>query len=149
MKETASIRHQFVANIPAKLEPGVLYVSMEYATAAHLCCCGCGSEVVTPFSPTDWAMIFDGQSLSLRPSVGNWSFRCKSHYWIDNGRVKWAGLMSDEKIAEGRSRDRIQKDKHFGAGASSMVAAQNARPLATDMSKSKEGTKSWIFWRKK
>lgn len=30
----------------------------------------------------------------LRPSVGNWSFPCQSHYWIDNGRVRWAGRMS-------------------------------------------------------
>jgi Family of unknown function (DUF6527) len=155
MKKTVSVRHQFVANIPAKLDFGVLYVSMEYATVVHLCCCGCGNEVVTPLGPTDWSVIFDGQSLSLRPSVGNWSFRCKSHYWIDKGRVRWAGLMSDDKIAEGRVRDRIRKDEHFEADALDEVATEDemapefARPLATGMTKSKQGTRFWFFWRRK
>ena len=54
--------HRFVTNIPDSVEPGYLYVSMEYATAAHSCCCGCGEEVVTPFTPTDWKMTFDGEA---------------------------------------------------------------------------------------
>ena len=36
------LEHRFVQHIPRHLEPGVLYVSIEYATAAHTCCCGCG-----------------------------------------------------------------------------------------------------------
>ncbi|WP_342776660.1 hypothetical protein [Hankyongella ginsenosidimutans] len=40
--------HRFVEHIPERLEPGVLYVSMDYATSAHSCCCGCGEEVVAP-----------------------------------------------------------------------------------------------------
>ena len=56
------LEHRFCTHIPESLEPGVLYVSMEYATAAHSCCCGCGEEVVTPFTPTDWKMTFNGQS---------------------------------------------------------------------------------------
>ncbi len=45
------LQHRFVETMPEKIEPGILYISMEYATAAHCCCCGCGEEVVTPFSP--------------------------------------------------------------------------------------------------
>ena len=41
------IAHEFVEFIPEKLEEGVVYVSFEYATAMHLCCCGCGREVST------------------------------------------------------------------------------------------------------
>ena len=67
------LNHRFCTHIPESLAPGVLYVSMEYATAAHSCCCGCGEEVVTPFTATDWKMTFDGQAISLWPSVGNWS----------------------------------------------------------------------------
>jgi hypothetical protein len=78
----ASIRHEFVDLIPDALEDGVLYVSVQYATALHLCCCGCGSEVVTPLSPTDWSLTFDGDTVSLRPSIGNYSFPCRSHYFI-------------------------------------------------------------------
>jgi hypothetical protein len=49
-----TLEHRFVRNAPRELEPGVLYISMEYATAVHSCCCGCGERVVTPFTPTDW-----------------------------------------------------------------------------------------------
>ena len=47
---------EFVDYIPEQLNPGVLYVSMRYATVNHLCCCGCGLEVVTTLSPTDWRL---------------------------------------------------------------------------------------------
>jgi hypothetical protein len=47
---------RFVEAIPDKLEAAVLYVSMAYATAIHQCACGCGREVATPFSPTDWKL---------------------------------------------------------------------------------------------
>jgi Family of unknown function (DUF6527) len=71
---------QFVEFMPKLLDDGVLYVSMTYATASHRCFCGCGMKVVTPLSPTDWRLTFDGDSLSLHPSIGNWSYPCRSHY---------------------------------------------------------------------
>jgi hypothetical protein len=36
-------------SIPENLEPGKLYISEAQTTAAHLCPCGCGCEVVLPF----------------------------------------------------------------------------------------------------
>ncbi|VVQ23589.1 DUF6527 family protein [Pseudomonas fluorescens] len=96
---------QFVEHFPEKLEPGELYLAMEFATAAHLCACGCGVKVITPFSPTDWQMSFDGETVSLKPSIGNWTFQCRSHYWVRSGRVEWAGDMSQEAINAGRKRD--------------------------------------------
>jgi hypothetical protein len=71
------------------MEDGVIYVSVDYATAIHKCCCGCGNEVVTPLSPTDWELTFDGKTISLNPSIGNWNFRCQSHYWITKNTVEW------------------------------------------------------------
>ncbi len=56
---------EFVRFVPERLDHGVLYLSMEFATASHLCCCGCGSKVVTPFTPTDWRMTFDGWTVTL------------------------------------------------------------------------------------
>jgi Family of unknown function (DUF6527) len=108
------MRHEFVELIPDHLDEGVLYVSIKYDTASHLCCCGCGKEVVTPLSPTDWKVIYDGDSVSLYPSIGNWSFDCKSHYWIENGIVRWAEAWSDEEIEAGRAQDRLEKSKYFG-----------------------------------
>ncbi len=107
------LMHRFVRSIPKELEPGVLYVAMEYATAIHACCCGCGNQVVTPFTPTDWRMTFDGETISLSPSIGNWSFPCQSHYFIKNGRVQIAGSWDSGKIASGRSQDRVNKAEHY------------------------------------
>jgi len=110
----ARLQHQFVDQIPERLEPGVLYVSMDYATSAHSCCCGCGEEVVAPFSPTDWKMTFDGETVSLRPSIGSWTLKCRSHYVIDRGRVIDAGPWSDERIAAERRRDHWAKAEFYG-----------------------------------
>lgn len=89
---------KFVKNIPEKIENGIIYISMEYSTAIHRCCCGCGNEVVTPFSPTDWKLTFDGKTISLYPSIGNWSFECQSHYWIINSEVIWGYKWNRKKI---------------------------------------------------
>ena len=85
-----TLQHKFVEFIPEKLEAEVLYVTIAYRTAAHLCVCGCGNKVVTPISPTDWKLTFDGKTVSLYPSIGSWNLECKSHYFITNNEVKWA-----------------------------------------------------------
>jgi hypothetical protein len=109
----AAIRHKFVDTMPDQLDEGVLYVAIEYRTVSHKCLCGCGHEVVTPLGPTDWKLTYDGVSVSLFPSVGNWSLACRSHYWIDHNAVKWAGPWNDEQIAAGRIYDRQLKATHF------------------------------------
>ncbi|MER9594180.1 DUF6527 family protein [Mesorhizobium sp. M0244] len=81
------LEHRFLRNVPDTLKNGMLYISMDYATSAHRCCSGCGEKVVTRFSPTDWKMTFDGEIISLHPSVGNWQLPCRSHYVIRAGRV--------------------------------------------------------------
>lgn len=106
------LSHEFVEFIPEELQDGILYVSVVYATAAHRCCCGCGHEVVTPLTPTDWKLIFDGQTVSLDPSIGNWSFPCQSHYWIRRNGVQWADRWSQEQIQAGREHDAIRKGRH-------------------------------------
>lgn len=70
------VRHEFVQFIPDVLDSEILYISIEYAAAMHLCLCGCEERVVTPLSPTDWRLTFDGESVLLHPSIGNWSFDC-------------------------------------------------------------------------
>lgn len=102
----ARLRAEHVEFIPEELEPGVLYVSQRYRTASHLCCCGCGREVVTPLSPAKWRLIEDDGEVSLSPSIGNWSFPCRSHYWISQGEIRWAGAMSSDQISRVQARDR-------------------------------------------
>lgn len=101
--------HMFVDRFPEHLNSGVLYLAMEFSTAAHLCACGCGQKVITPFSPTDWQMIFDGETISLKPSIGNWTFSCRSHYWIRGSTIVWSGDMSEEQIKHGRLMDQRAK----------------------------------------
>lgn len=82
--------HRFVDFLPKTLESGVIYVALDFGTVAHLCGCGCGLEVFTPLGPDEWKLIYDGESITLTPSIGNWSFPCSSHYFIRNNRVVWA-----------------------------------------------------------
>jgi hypothetical protein len=108
-----TLEHRFVRNVPRELEPGVLYISMEYATAVHSCCCGCGERVVTPFTPTDWRITFDGESVTLNPSVGNWNQNCRSHYVIERNRVIECGRWSDARIEAERLRDKRAKAAYY------------------------------------
>ena len=93
MTRINSVRAEQVEYIPERLDPGVLYISRRFSTAAHLCCCGCGLEVVTPLNLAKWRLMEHGATVSLSPSIGNWSFPCKSHYWIRGNAVQWAGRI--------------------------------------------------------
>lgn len=102
-----------VQYMPTKLEPGILYVAEEFKAAAHLCACGCGSIVRTPLNR--WTLIETDHGPSLDPSVGNWQEPCQSHYWIEQGEVKWAPKWSPEQIAAGRLREQQHLRRHFDA----------------------------------
>jgi hypothetical protein len=106
---------QFVEFIPEKLDEGVLYISRTYNTAAHLCCCGCGTEIVTPLTPTDWKLSINGGQVSLSPSIGNWGLPCRSHYLIRANRIIPAGSMSPHEIDRGRAYDRANKAAYYGS----------------------------------
>lgn len=78
---------------PNDLEYGTLYISTEYGTAAHLCPCGCNTEVVTPlFPPHGWQITQDNEGrLSLNPSLLNSACKstARSHYFIIENQIKW------------------------------------------------------------
>jgi hypothetical protein len=88
MNRIASFQPELVTTIPDSLEEGRLYISMPFATAIHLCACGCRFQVVTPLRRGRWRLLFDGE-VTLRPSIGNQSFPCESHYCITRNRVVW------------------------------------------------------------
>lgn len=110
----SSYKHAFVDVLPDKLDERVLYVCVQYSTSAHNCFCGCGREVITPIHPTKWKLTFDGVTVSLSPSIGSWSLACKSHYWLQDGRVAWAERWSDDEIQAGRARDLAAQAAYFG-----------------------------------
>lgn len=128
MRQNA-LRPEFVEFIPEQLEDGVLYISQPYGTAMHRCCCGCGSEVVTPLGPADWTLEVVNSAVTLRPSIGNWSLPCRSHYLIRQGKVVWAREMSSGEIEWGRRRDKRLRDTHF-AHVNQLKKAQKDRPAA-------------------
>lgn len=113
MKAEKILKYEFVEHIPSHLDGDTLYISLSFATAVHKCCCGCGNEVVTPLSPTDWSVTFDGVSVSLDPSIGSWSLPCQSHYWIERNQVVWAPRWSKERIRVGRAADMKAKAKYY------------------------------------
>jgi hypothetical protein len=132
-----AIEPEFVEFVPSELAEGKLYVSMVYATTVHLCACGCGNKVVLPLSPAEWQLLFDGETVSLTPSVGNWEFPCGSHYWIKHNEIKWAPPWSKKQIEAGRRRDLADLDTLFAGGS-------RADPHADTEPPKRRGFRGWI-----
>lgn len=136
MNRLTRLRHEFVEFIPKDVDEGVLYISIPYNTAVHKCACGCGGKITTPISPVRWRLTYDGEGVSLHPSVGNWSYPCQSHYWIKRNRIDWAPKWSREKIEAARSRDRADKERSSygsrGVPARSQAIADPPRVGFTD-----------------
>lgn len=107
------LEHKFIDSAPQELEDGVLYVSIRFRLAMHLCCCGCKNKVVTPLSPVRWEITFNGKTVSLYPSIGNWNFECQSHYWITNGEVLWAESWSKGKIKYAKKEAQERRIRYF------------------------------------
>ena len=123
------MRHAFVRAVPEALEQDTLYISIDYVSTSHLCACGCGAEVVLPLHPTKWQLTFDGASVSMAPSIGSRTLSCRSHYWIDKGRIHWANRMSDGDFDRALKRDQLA-DRRWHEGE---LAAESP-PLADDAS---------------
>lgn len=131
------IDHVFVDRIPTVRKERTLYVSIPFATAVHNCMCGCGTKVVTPLSPPQWKITFDGESVSLWPSIGNSGLTCRSHYVIEQDQVHWAPTWTDEKIAAGRARDKSLRDRHF-------AKAKPVTPAPAEKPKKSAPEKTWL-----
>lgn len=131
--KTRRMTHQFVESLPEPLSAGVLYVTNDRDLAAHLCACGCGKEVITPLSPTGWRLKLTPRGASLEPSIGNWSFPCRSHYVVRAGEVQVASDMPQWAIEQGRARDQSQRVKYYeeratGVAASSPIERHLGKP---------------------
>ncbi|WP_369125146.1 DUF6527 family protein [Cryobacterium sp. 10S3] len=100
------LKSAFVESFPPRLDPGVLYICLRFNTCGHLCCCGCGEEVITPLSPARWSFTYDGENVSMSPSIGSWALPCRSHYLITQGDIIWSRRFSPHQIEAARSGDR-------------------------------------------
>ena len=99
--------------IPDELENGILYVSEEFGTAAHLCACGCRNKIRTPLDVTEWKFTEDKSGPTLYPSIGNWQQKCRSHYWIENGDILWAKAWTESQIRAGRKSEELRRRECF------------------------------------
>lgn len=108
-----SISPEFVESAPQELRDGVIYISDRFRTALHKCCCGCGREVVTPLNPAGWSYLREGGTVTIKPSIGNWSFPCKSHYLIVQNKVVWAEAMSAGQIARVKRKDARDQEAYI------------------------------------
>jgi hypothetical protein len=122
MPRVDRLRTEFVESMPEVLEDGVIYVSERYRIALHNCCCGCGEEVSTPLSPTEYSLRVERHGVTVDPSIGNHDFACKSHYLIEGGSIVWAGAMSRMAIERGRERERRLKRALRPRGIRSVAA---------------------------
>lgn len=51
------------------------------------------------------SLTYDGEDISLAPSIGNWALPCQSHYWIHRGKARWSRRYSAGEIIRNRARD--------------------------------------------
>ncbi len=145
MMRYAKLEHHFVEYLPEELKPGILYIAMEYGTACHRCCCGCGEEVVTPFTPTDWNMTYDGETVSLHPSIGNWNLACRSHYVIKMGKVIEAPPWSDGDIKAELARDRAAKALFYGKSTRKEASTSITTSVSTPVAQKKLLARLWSW----
>lgn len=75
---------------------GVVYVNKESTQAFHTCLCGCREPVVMALDsididgdiikgnwpPDNWTLKIKEGKATFTPSIGNYQFKCKSHYII-------------------------------------------------------------------
>lgn len=124
-----TMTHEFVEYMPSQPVEGILYVSTRFKTVVHLCACGCGAKIATPVSPANWQVRWDGESISLKPSIGAWGLPCRSHYWIESNQVQWSTQWTDEQIERGRTRDDHERQAHFdGRAAAKALSAGPSEP---------------------
>lgn len=138
------LQHRFVDYIPEQLEEGLLYISIEYTTVAHLCCCGCKQEVSITLSPTDWRLIFDGKTVSIEPSIGSWSLPCQSHYFITKNQVVWARQWSKQEITTGRQYDIGHKLLHRATESAAASTDESVPVVPVEHMLEKRGVINWL-----
>lgn len=123
MSPAATLTPEFVDTFPTEMSPGVLYVSITYRTTGHLCCCGCESEVIAPLGPAQWSMTFDGETVSMHPSIGNWALECQSHYTIRRNQVLWRRKFTPAEILDNRADDDAALERYDAAATGDAGAA--------------------------
>lgn len=83
------IQHKFIETIPLVIEENTLYISIKYKVCIHLCFCWCKEKVITTLTPDSWYLIYNGKTISIKPSIWSFNLKCWSHYYITNNNIIW------------------------------------------------------------
>lgn len=115
MRRVDILKPVYVQYIPSAdfIREGELYISREFQTAVHKCCCGCGEEVVTPLNSAQWQIHKVNGKITVNPSIGNWSYPCRSHYLIRNNRIVWAAAFSEAQVKRVQEGDRRALEQYI------------------------------------
>jgi hypothetical protein len=128
----STIRPEYVKHFPANFELGVLYISEEFETAGHLCCCGCGEKVITPLNPAKWSIRKEGSTVTLSPSVGNWKYACQSHYLIVRNQVITARKFNASAIESVQRRDQRDMNRYVRQTNAAAEGNTGNRPMLSE-----------------
>src|SRR5688500_14469326 len=101
---------------------------MATGAVVHRCACGCGGEVVTPLTPTDWTLRYDGDTFSLSPSISNSSSGCGAHYFVRESEIRWSRPLTPRQMAERQARDRETKAAYFADEVVLVPVDRDERP---------------------
>ena len=118
----------------------------EFGTVVHRCACGCGEEVVTPLGPGEWRLTYDGRTVSLAPSIGNWSFACRSHYWIDEGNVRWARGFSAVEVDLVRTKARTRREGYYGTESPETLGQERGKGVPRRSLNDEQGASRRSIW---
>lgn len=87
----SEVKPEYVDYIPDQItDENKLYICKQFNIVVHLCACGCGLETITPIDKKGWKLIEKKNNVvSLEPSIGNFRYKCKSHYRIIDNQIVW------------------------------------------------------------
>ena len=71
---------------PFAIEKG-LVKAREPITAVRIYNTNTSKVIIEEVPCVNQSVKYDGETVSLSPSIGNFQFPCKSHYWIRENRV--------------------------------------------------------------
>jgi hypothetical protein len=69
-----------------------------------MCACERGQEVWMKIRPDRHHLTWNGESVSITPSVGNGRLRCRAHYWMHRSQVVSVPEPTAEDDAGGQNR---------------------------------------------
>ncbi|EWY35809.1 hypothetical protein N825_34170 [Skermanella stibiiresistens SB22] len=88
-------------------------------------------------------MTYDGEAVSLHPSVGSWTLPCRSHYVIRQGKVVEAGSWTEAQIAAKRRQDSAAKARFYGGAEPAPPALPPSESTVAASSKDGRVRRAW------